>query len=89
MRESEWMEVGAWVYNNFDHIGGVSFLPYSDHTYKQAPYQPITKEEYDGFEFPDHINWDYLPVYELSDTTTGSQELSCVSGSCDIVDLVK
>ena len=89
VRESEWMEVGAWVYNNFDHIGGVSFLPYSDHTYKQAPYQPITKEEYDGFEFPDHINWDYLPVYELSDTTTGSQELSCVSGSCDIVDLVK
>ena len=89
VRESEWMEVGAWVYNNFDHIGGVSFLPYSDHTYKQAPYQPITKEEYDGFEFPNHINWDYLPVYELSDTTTGSQELSCVSGSCDIVDLVK
>jgi ribonucleoside-diphosphate reductase alpha chain len=88
--EDEWLDVGAWVYNNFDSIGGVSFLPLSEHSYKQAPYQEITKEEYKAAvaAMPKNIPWQSLPLYELEDTTTGSQELACVAGACDVVDLV-
>jgi ribonucleoside-triphosphate reductase len=89
--EDEWLEVGAWVYKNFDAIGGVSFLPASEHSYKQAPYQEITKEEYEEAvaKMPSNIPWQSLPLYELEDTTTGSQELACVAGACDVVDLVQ
>jgi len=91
VKEDEWIDVAAWVYKNFDYIGGVSFLPASEHTYKQAPYQEITKEEYDLAvkSMPNNIPWESLPLYELEDTTTGSQELACTSATgCEVVDLV-
>lgn len=89
VHEDEWMRVGAWVYDNFDEIGGVSFLPASEHTYKQAPYQACTKEEYEEAlkNMPTNIPWEMLTVYETEDSTTGSQELSCVAGACEIVDI--
>lgn len=89
VEESEWMRVGAWVFDNFDSIGGVSFLPSTEHSYKQAPYQEISKEEYESYldKMPDSIKWEMLSLYETTDGTTGSQELSCVAGSCEIVDI--
>lgn len=91
IREEEWMEVGAWVYKYFDELSGVSFLPHSEHTYKQAPYQEITKEEYNlaVANMPKNINWSNLSLYETEDNTTGTQALACVSGECDIVDIGK
>lgn len=92
VREDEWMEVGAWVYKNFDSVGGVSFLPASDgHTYRQAPYQSITKEEYEAAvaKMPKTISWEDLVLFEKEDTTTGTQELACVAGVCEIVDIIK
>lgn len=88
VREDEWLRVGAWVYDNFDSVGGVSFLPASEHTYKQAPYQEITKEEYEVAlkNMPTSIDWSVLSLYETVDSTTGSQELSCTAGVCEIVD---
>ena len=90
VKEEEWMEVGAWVYGNFDMMSGVSFLPMSDHTYRQAPYQDCTKEQYDKLfrEMPKNINWMKLQEYEEQDMTAGSQDLACSAGSCEIVDLV-
>ena len=90
VKEDEWVDVSAWVFKNFDHIGGVSFLPASEHSYKQAPYQPISEQEYKEAlsAMPKRIPWESLPLYELEDTTTGSQELACTAGACDIVDLV-
>ena len=91
VKEDEWVDVAAWVYNNFDHIGGVSFLPASEHSYKQAPYQPISEQEYSKTlaAMPNRIPWESLPLYELEDTTTGSQELACTSATgCETVDLV-
>jgi ribonucleoside-diphosphate reductase alpha chain len=89
VEEDEWMRVGAWVFDNFDSIGGVSFLPSTEHSYKQAPYQEISKEEYESYlnKMPDSIKWEMLSLYETTDGTTGSQELSCVAGSCEIVDI--
>ncbi len=83
VKEEEWLDVGAWVYKNFDRIGGVSFLPHSDHTYKQAPYQQITQEEYENLssEFP-AIDWDAFK--EKGDNTTSTRELACVAGVCDL-----
>ena len=90
VKEEEWMEIGAWVYGNFDMMSGVSFLPMSDHTYRQAPYQDCTKEQYDELfrKMPKNINWMKLQEYEEQDMTSGSQELACSAGSCEIVDLV-
>jgi len=89
VKEDEWMEVGAWVYKHFDECSGISFLPYSDHTYAQAPYQGVEKEAYDELvaKMPKAINWEALSLYELEDSTTGSQALACVSGECEIVDI--
>ena len=89
IHEDEWLRVGAWVYDNFDSIGGVSFLPASEHTYRQAPYQEITKDEYEEWlkKMPSRIDWNMLTLYETEDGTTGSQELSCTAGQCDIVDI--
>lgn len=91
VKESEWLEVGAWVYENFDSIGGVSFLPAdeSEHTYVQAPYQKVTEKEYNDLvsQMPDSVIWEMLSLYELSDNTTGSQELSCVAGACEVIDI--
>jgi ribonucleoside-triphosphate reductase (thioredoxin) len=88
--EDEWLDVGAWVFKNFDSIGGVSFLPLSEHSYKQAPYQEINEEQYNEAvaSMPENIPWQSLPLYELEDTTSGSQELACTAGACDVVDLV-
>jgi ribonucleoside-diphosphate reductase alpha chain len=87
--EDEWMEVGAWVYKHFDEVSGISFLPKSNHTYKQAPYQEINKEEYQELvsKMPKFINWEALSLYELEDNTTGTQALACVASECEIVDI--
>lgn len=83
VRENEWLEVGAWVYENFNDIGGVSFLPHSDHIYKQAPYQEVTKEQYEELlsKMPE-IDWDAF--VEASDNSEGHKELACVAGGCEI-----
>lgn len=85
VRETEWPEVGAWVWNNFDAMSGVSFLPHSTHTYQQAPYEDITDEEYHRLssELPT-VDWSQLSEYETIDTTTGNHELACVAGQCEI-----
>jgi ribonucleoside-diphosphate reductase alpha chain len=89
VREHEWLDVGAWVYKYFDEISGISFLPYSDHVYQQAPYQDIDKNQYLEAikDMPQHIDWRELSNYEEEDNTTGSQELACSSGVCEIVDI--
>jgi ribonucleoside-diphosphate reductase alpha chain len=89
VKEDEWMEVGAWVYKHFDECSGISFLPYSDHTYVQAPYQEIDENSYNELlsKMPKQINWEALSLYELEDSTTGTQALACVSGECEIVDI--
>jgi len=85
VKENEWMEVGAWVYENFDYITGVSFLPYSEHTYAQAPYQPCTKVEYfAAVAAMPKVDFDKLSEYEFEDTTEGSQTLACTAGGCEI-----
>ena len=86
VKEDEWMEVGAWVYKNFDWMSGVSFLPFSDHTYQQAPYQDCTIEEYKSMNdnMPKAVNWSDLAKYESSDMTEGAQELACAAGFCEI-----
>ena len=90
VKEHEWMEVGAWVYKHFDEVSGISFLPHSDHSYKQAPYQEVTKEEYDALveKMPSSIRWEDLSFYETEDGTSGTQTLACTSdGNCEIVDI--
>jgi len=89
VREHEWMEVGAWVYKHFDELSGVSFLPYSEHIYQQAPYQDISEAQYADLlaKMPEEIHWEELSFYEDGDQTTGSQELACSAGACDIVDI--
>ena len=89
VKESEWMEVGAWVYKNFDEVSGISFLPFSEHTYQQAPYQDINEEQYNTFleKMPNYINWSLLKEYEKEDTTIGSKEFACTADSCEIVDI--
>ena len=86
VKENEWLEVGAWVYDNFDIMSGVSFLPFSEHTYKQAPYQDCAKEEFEALlsKMPKEINWSDLASYEKTDMTIASQELACVAGGCEI-----
>lgn len=89
VKEEEWMEVGAWVYENFNYLSGVSFLPYDGGSYRQAPYQEITKEEYDEWlkKMPESIDWMKLQDFEKEDTTTGSQELACVAGFCEVISI--
>ena len=89
VKEDEWMEVGAWVYKHFDEVSGISFLPYSDHTYVQAPYQEVSKEQYEELlvKMPKSINWENLSLYELEDSTTGTQAFACVASECEIVDI--
>lgn len=89
VRDDEWLDVGAWVYRHFDEVSGISFLPHSDHSYKQAPYQECDKATYDAMLalMPDAIDWTALSEFETVDSTKGSQTLACVSGVCEIVDL--
>ena len=86
VKEDEWFEVGAWVYKHFDYMSGVSFLPFSEHTYKQAPYQDIDKSEYEMLvsKMPEKVEWSKLAEYEKTDMTIGSQELACSAGFCEI-----
>jgi len=86
VKENEWLQVGSWVYDNFNIVSGISFLPHSDHTYQQAPYQEISKEEYDEWKskMPE-ADWSALGEYEKEDTTTSIKELACVAGACDIL----
>lgn len=89
VREEEWPAVCAWVWEHFDSISGVSFLPYDGGTYVQAPYQEIDRAEYLALkkEFPKQIDWNKLGEYETEDNTTGAQELACSGGVCDVVDI--
>ena len=90
VREDEWMAVGAWVWEHFDEVSGISFLPHSDHSYKQAPYQEVTEEEYEDLlsKMPKSIRWEDLSFYETEDGTSGTQTLACTSdGNCEIVDI--
>lgn len=86
VKESEWMEVGAWVYANFDEVSGVSFLPFSEHSYRQAPYQDCSESEYEELlsKMPENVMWSALSNFELQDATTGTQELACVAGGCEL-----
>jgi len=89
VKEDEWLDVGAWVYENFNDVAGISFLPHSDHTYKQAPYQECSKQEYLSLvkSMPTNINWSLLSEYEVEDNTKGGQELACTADACEIVDI--
>lgn len=89
VREHEWPAVGGWVYDNFDAVSGVSFLPHSEHSYKQPPYGDCTKEEYEAAlaNMPARINWDELRLYESEDSTKSSQTLACSAEGCEDVDI--
>ena len=89
VKDHEWMEVGAWVYNHFDSISGISFLPHSDHSYRQAPYQDCTREEYEAAlaKMPQGVDWSLLSKYEKEDNTVGNQTFACSGDKCEIVDL--
>jgi len=89
IREHEWLQVASWVYDHLDEISGISFLPFSDHVYQQAPYQDCTKEQYEAMleRIPKNIDWSELTKYEREDTTTGTQTMACSAGSCELVDI--
>ena len=88
VRDEEWMEVGAFVFRHFDEMSGVSFLPHSDHTYQQAPYQECTEEVYNDFSSKfGHIDWDKFKSYEKEDNTHSAQTLACSGDSCEMVDI--
>lgn len=88
-KDSEFLEVGNWIWNNFDSVSGISFLPSSDHIYAQAPYEEITKEQYEELasKIPTTFDWSQLREFELEDTTSGTQTLACAGGFCEVVDL--
>lgn len=85
VREEEWLRTGAWVYDNFDELSGVSFLPMDGGTYRQAPFQECTKQEYEELlaKMPE-IRWEELQYFELEDSTTSSHEMACVGGACEV-----
>ena len=89
VKEKEWVNVGAWCWNNFNYLSGVSFLPHTDHTYKQAPYQDVSEKDYNNLleKMPEKIDWSKLSDIEKEDTTTGTQELACTAGVCELVDI--
>lgn len=89
IHDHEWIEVAAWVYKNWADVGGISFLPFDGGQYDQAPYMAVSEKEYNDLveQTPD-ISWSDLSFYELIDSTTGTQDLACVAGACEIVDLV-
>jgi ribonucleoside-triphosphate reductase len=90
VKEEEWPKVGSWVWENFDSISGISFLPFSEHSYRQAPYQDCDKTEYEKMTklIPLDIDWKELSQFEEQDFTSGSQELACsADGGCEIVDI--
>ena len=86
IREDEWLDVGAWVYAHFDEVCGISFLPEDGGSYRQAPYQECTKEEYETLlaRIPVDIDWSELKNYEKTDQTTGTQQFACGAGGCEL-----
>ena len=88
--DNDFMAVGSWVWQNFDDISGISFLPYADHIYDQAPYESISEDKYKELlnSMPKSIDWVTLQDFEQEDNTVGSQTYACTGGSCEIVDLV-
>ena len=84
VKEDEWMDVGAWVWRNFDEISGISFLPWDGGSYRQAPYEECSKEAYEELlaKMPKQIYWEGL--MEKDDNVEGAQTLACVSGHCEI-----
>jgi ribonucleoside-diphosphate reductase alpha chain len=92
VKPAEWLAVGAWVYDHFDEVSGISFLPTSDHVYEQAPWQDIDADKYKELEalMPKSIDWDEgLSKFEFEDLTNGSQELACTGNSCELIDITK
>ena len=89
VKEEEGVPVGAWCWENFEYLSGVSFLPFSDHTYQQAPYQDIDEKTYKKLAkaMPTNIDWNKLQDFEKEDNTKGSQELACTAGVCELVDI--
>ena len=89
VKEEEWMKVGTWLYDNFDIASGVSFLPFADHTYQQAPYQDIDADEYLEWNgrVPSSLDWEKFSMYEKEDNTSGTRELACTADACEVVDL--
>lgn len=89
VKEDEWLDVGAWIYRNFDKVSGLSFLPNMDSVYQQMPYQDITKAEYEEWvkKMPTNVDWTKLSEYEKTDQTVGTQTFACSAGVCEIVDL--
>jgi ribonucleoside-triphosphate reductase len=89
-KDDEFLGVGQWVWNNFDILSGISFLPMDNNIYPQAPYEKITKEEYDLLlkRIPENVDWNDLNKYELEDNTTGTQTMACTGNVCEMVDLI-
>jgi len=89
--DNEFLEIGNWLWKNFNEVSGISFLPHSEHTYRQAPYEEISENKYHELvaNIPSDIDWSDLGLFEKEDTTTGTQQLACASGVCEVVDLVK
>lgn len=86
VRDDEWLAVGDWVFRHFDEIGGVSFLPHTDHVYMQAPYQEITEAEYhEALSAMPEVDWTGLYDFETTDTTVNTKELACTGGACEIL----
>jgi len=85
VRDHEWLEVGAWVYKHFDQLAGVSFMPHSDHSYRQPPYAECTENEYLALKarMPE-FNWDELAKFEKDDATMNTKELACTAGVCEL-----
>lgn len=87
VKPEEWAEVGEWVYEHFNEVSGISFMPFDDHIYAQAPYQEVTKEAYEEAlaRMPKNVNWSLLSLYETEDMTTSTQDLACVAGACEVI----
>jgi ribonucleoside-diphosphate reductase alpha chain len=85
IKENEWPGAGAWVFDNFDKISGIAFLPFSEHSYKQAPYEECNKEFYEEAKknMPKDVDWSGLDDFEDTDNTTGTQELACTANGCE------
>ncbi len=90
VKENEWMQVGSYVWKHFDEMCGVSFLPFTDHVYRQAPYQDLTVNEYKELkaEMPKNIDWSKLSEFEKEDKTVSSQEFACTADTCEVVDIL-
>jgi ribonucleoside-diphosphate reductase alpha chain len=85
VRDSEWLEVGAWVHKHFDQVGGVAFLPHTNHVYQQAPYTEITEEQYrEAAAKMPPLDWSRLTDFEKDDQTTAMKEIACSNGQCDL-----